>query len=118
MGRDPTYTVRLPEDLIQAVDRFAEAEELSRSEVIRVPVADYLKRKRLAMPHRITGLAHSAGGEMATSAETAKKALEIARQWAAQGVTNIIITNPEGESYDLDRFGMIASTKEEGHGGL
>ena len=37
------------------------------------------------MPYRITGLAHSAGGEMATSGETAKEALEIARQWAAQG---------------------------------
>ena len=29
------------------------------------------------MPYRITGLAHSAGGELATSGETAKKALEI-----------------------------------------
>jgi hypothetical protein len=66
------------------------------------------------MPYRITGLAHSAGGEMATSGENAKKALEIARQWAAQGVSNIIITNPDGESYDLDRFGMIARTKDEG----
>jgi hypothetical protein len=67
------------------------------------------------MPYRITGLAHSAGGEMATSGETAKKALEIARQWAAQGVSNIIITNPEGESYDLDHFGMTsARTKDEG----
>ncbi|MDF2974118.1 MAG: hypothetical protein K0R61_4568 [Microvirga sp.] len=51
---------------------------------------------------------------MATSGETAKKALEIARQWAAQGASNIIITNPEGESYDLDHFGTIASTKHEG----
>ena len=66
------------------------------------------------MPYRITGLAHRAGGEMATSGENAKKALEIARQWAAQGVSNIIITNPDGESYDLDRFGMIARTKDEG----
>jgi hypothetical protein len=47
---------------------------------------------------------------MATSGETAKKALEIARQWAAQGVRNIIITNPEGQSYDLDHFGTSAST--------
>ncbi|MDF2974119.1 MAG: hypothetical protein K0R61_4569 [Microvirga sp.] len=31
------------------------------------------------MPYRITGLAHRAGGEMATSGENAKKALEIAR---------------------------------------
>ena len=58
----------------------------------------------------MAALAHSAGGEMATSGETAKKALEIARQWAAQGASNIIITNPEGESYDLDHFGTSAST--------
>jgi metal-responsive CopG/Arc/MetJ family transcriptional regulator len=38
--------VRLPDKLATAVDRFAEAEELTRSEVIRVAVADYLKRKR------------------------------------------------------------------------
>ena len=66
------------------------------------------------MPYRITALAHIAGGEMPTSGETAKKALEIARQWAAQGASNIIITNPEGESYDLDHFGTIARTKDEG----
>ena len=46
MGRDPTFTVRLPQELVAAMERFAEAEELSRSEVIRVAVADYLKRKR------------------------------------------------------------------------
>ena len=55
-----------------------------------------------------------AGGELATSGQTAKQALEIARQWAAKGATNIIITNPEGVSYDLDHFGMLASTKDEG----
>jgi hypothetical protein len=67
------------------------------------------------LPYRITGLAVTGtGGELATSAGTAKKALEIARQWASQGATSIIITNPEGESYDLDHFGMVASTKEEG----
>jgi hypothetical protein len=66
------------------------------------------------MPYRITGLAViGTGGEIATSAGTAKKALEIARQWASQGATNIIITNPDGQSYDLDRFDMIASTKED-----
>lgn len=48
-GRDPTFTVRLPDDLVASIDRFAEAEELSRSEVIRAAVADYLKRKR-ALP--------------------------------------------------------------------
>jgi metal-responsive CopG/Arc/MetJ family transcriptional regulator len=36
----------LPPDVLAALERFAEAEELSRSEVIRVAVADYLKRKR------------------------------------------------------------------------
>ena len=66
------------------------------------------------MPYRITALAHSAGGEMATSGETAKKALEIARQWAAQGAEQHCPHDPEGESYDLDHFGPIASTKDEG----
>jgi hypothetical protein len=37
----------------------------------------------------------------------------MARQWAAQGIRGIIITNPKGEPYVLDRFGMIASAKEE-----
>jgi predicted transcriptional regulator len=45
-GTPGTYTVRLPENLVQSLERFAEREELSRSEVIRVAVADYLKRKR------------------------------------------------------------------------
>jgi Ribbon-helix-helix protein, copG family len=45
-GRDPHLTARLPDDLLQALDRFAKREELSRSEVIRIAVADYLKRKR------------------------------------------------------------------------
>jgi hypothetical protein len=31
-----------------------------------------------------------------------------------QGVTGITIVNPKGESYDIDRFGMIVSTNEEG----
>ena len=51
-GRPPgrkygeTFPLRLPDELMAAVERFAEAEEMSRSEVIRVAVADYLKRKR------------------------------------------------------------------------
>jgi predicted transcriptional regulator len=45
-GTHPTFTVRLAEDLVTALARFAEAEELTRSEVIRAAVADYLKRKR------------------------------------------------------------------------
>jgi hypothetical protein len=68
------------------------------------------------MSYHITGRgADSAGGGVATSTETAAAALAIARQWASQGVTNIIITNPEGESFDLDRFGMITRTTGEGH---
>jgi hypothetical protein len=38
--------VRLAPDMETALARFAEAEELRQSEVIRVAVADYLKRKR------------------------------------------------------------------------
>jgi predicted transcriptional regulator len=45
-GRDPTFTVRLPDDLVAALVRFAAAEELTRSVVIRAAVADYLKRKQ------------------------------------------------------------------------
>jgi hypothetical protein len=37
-----------------------------------------------------------------------------AREWAQQGVTGITIVNPQGESYDIDGFGMIVSTTEEG----
>ncbi|MCC2654635.1 MAG: Ribbon-helix-helix protein copG family [Microvirga sp.] len=48
-GMDPVRTLRLPDELWQAVERLAKAQELSRSEVIRVAVADYLKRKR-ALP--------------------------------------------------------------------
>jgi hypothetical protein len=76
--------------------------------------ASEVRNPRIAATASSTALAHSAGGEMATSGETAKKALEIARQWAAQGASNIIITNAEGESYDLDHFGTIASTKDDG----
>ena len=45
-GTLPTFTVRLPDDLVQAMVRFAASKGLTRSEVIRVAVADYLKRKR------------------------------------------------------------------------
>jgi hypothetical protein len=37
---------RLPPEVEAALGRFAEREELSKSEVIRVAVADYMKRKR------------------------------------------------------------------------
>ena len=30
---------------------------------------------------------------------------------AEQGLTGITIVNPEGESYDIDRFGMVVSTR-------
>ena len=67
------------------------------------------------MSFEITG--HKAGLEgsfIRTHAGTATEALRMARQWAGQGILGITITNPKGESYDLDRFDMIASTKEEG----
>ena len=45
---------------------------------------------------------------------TAADALRFAREWAEQGVTGITIVNSKGESYDIDRFGMIVSTIEDG----
>ena len=48
-----------------------------------------------------------------TQAHTAADALRFAREWADQGVRGITIVNPQGESYDIDRFGMIVSTNEE-----
>jgi hypothetical protein len=51
-------------------------------------------------------------GVITISVETAKAALGIARRWAEQGVRNIAITTPKGESLDLDRFGMTVSTQE------
>jgi hypothetical protein len=63
------------------------------------------------MRYEISGLkAVDEGFSIRTVAESAAGALRIACQWAEQGVQNITITNPGGESYDLDRFGMIAST--------
>lgn len=64
------------------------------------------------MPYQIKGERQSGGG-IGEWAESAHAALKLARQWASQGVQNITITNPKRETYDLDRFGMIASTKEE-----
>ena len=40
--------------------------------------------------------------------------LRFAREWAEQGLTGITIVNPKGESYDIDRVGMIVSTTEDG----
>ena len=68
----------------------------------------------LPMSFEITG--HKAaleGAFVRTQAHTAADALRFAREWAEQGVTGITIVNPKGESYDIDRFGMIVSTNEE-----
>ena len=46
--------------------------------------------------------------------EGAFDALRFAREWAEQGLTGITIVNPKGESYDIDRFGMIVSATEDG----
>jgi hypothetical protein len=57
------------------------------------------------MSFEITG--HKAGLEgsfIRTTAESATEALRMARQWAGQGIQGITITNPKGESYDLDAF--------------
>ena len=55
-----------------------------------------------------------AGSFIRTQAHTAADALRFAREWAEQGITGITIVNPKGESYDIDGFGMIVSSKEEG----
>ena len=51
---------------------------------------------------------------MRTQAHTAADALRFAREWAEQGLTGITIVNPKGVSYDIDRFGIIVSTTEDG----
>ena len=53
------------------------------------------------------------GAFIRTQAHTAADALRFAREWAEQGVRGITIVNPQGESCDIDRFGMITSTKDE-----
>ena len=75
----------------------------------------YAWHRRTAMAFEITG--HKPGLEGAfvrTQAHTAADALRFAREWAEQGLTGITIVNPSGESYDIDRFGMIVSTTEAG----
>jgi hypothetical protein len=65
------------------------------------------------MSYEITG--HKAdleGAFIRTQAHTASDALRFAREWAEQGVTGITIVNSKGESFDIDRFGMIVSTNE------
>jgi hypothetical protein len=67
------------------------------------------------MSFEITG--HKAsleGAFVRTQTPTAADALRFAREWAEQGVTGITIVNSKGESYDIDRFGMIVSTIEDG----
>ena len=53
--------VRLAPDVLDAVDRFAKAEGLTRSEVIRAAVADYLKRKPPRPKGRRAGTKPSGG---------------------------------------------------------
>ena len=63
------------------------------------------------MAFEITG--HKPGLEGAfvrVQAHTAANALRFAREWAEQGLTGITIVNPEGESYEIHRFGTIVST--------
>ena len=55
-GRPPTGSafsapipVRLPPDVTAALSQYADVKDLRQSEVIRMAVADYLKRKR-ALP--------------------------------------------------------------------
>jgi hypothetical protein len=64
------------------------------------------------MPYQLKGV-RAEGGEIGAWTEGAKAALRTARRWADQGVKNIMITNRKGECYDLDHFGMIASTKHD-----
>jgi hypothetical protein len=56
-----------------------------------------------------------AGAFVRTDAHTAADALRFAREWAEQGVRGITILNPKGESYDVDEFGMVVTTKQEWH---
>jgi hypothetical protein len=64
------------------------------------------------MTQRDLPLPESRCGPCNSLLETAEAALGIARQWGEQGVRNIAITTPKGESLDLDHFGMIVSTSE------
>ena len=64
------------------------------------------------MTQRDLPLPESRCGPCNSLLETAEAALGIARQWGEQGVRNIAITTPKGESLDLDRFGMMVRTKE------
>jgi hypothetical protein len=81
--------------------------------VVHAPRAG-LAHGRYAAPevYRIAGQSRNGCETIGATATSAKAALVLARQWVRQGIKNITITNPHGESYDLDRFGMIASTKE------
>jgi hypothetical protein len=73
-----------------------------------------LKERELSLSYEITGhKPHLQGAFSRTVAASATAALRIARQWAEQGMTGITIVTPKGESYDLDNFGMIVSTKDE-----
>ena len=49
MGAGDVTAVRLPPEIRASLDALAESQSISRSEMIRVAVTDYLKRKR-ALP--------------------------------------------------------------------
>jgi hypothetical protein len=50
-------------------------------------------------------------GETAqTEATTAKEALHKAQEVMADGAEDISITNPQGECFDIDYFGLITKT--------
>jgi len=50
-------------------------------------------------------------GETAqTEATTAKEALRKAQEVMADGAEDISITNPQGECFDIDYFGLITKT--------
>jgi hypothetical protein len=44
-GTDPAVGLRFPPEHLDAVDRYAEAEGITRSEAIRTAVAEHLKAK-------------------------------------------------------------------------
>jgi hypothetical protein len=51
--------------------------------------------------YRIVGQSRNGAGPLATTATSAKAALDIARQWAKQDVWEITITNPQGKLFSI-----------------
>jgi hypothetical protein len=56
------------------------------------------------MTYQVTGQ-HADGAALATSVESAKTALIIARQWQREGIVRITITNPEASRSTLTSSG-------------